>query len=216
MPRPTAIDRAALDQCIPVLARLGDGLTLEDFRTAAIREADRVARRVRRDTVLMSLFFLVLAIAILARQPYVGNPSSANAMIYAALWCIALGGLGAIASIFLHLLKLVPQQTLNASDRFEFFGRIILGCLFSLVISISMVPNVHALFMALETINRPGATGNLPSSPLLLLPFLLGYSIPLVLRLLEKIMQAVELTLGAEDSRMSGTTMRTQRRQRRG
>jgi hypothetical protein len=49
------------------------------------------------------------------------------------------------------------------------------------------------------------ASGDIPnSSPLLLLPFLAGFSITLVLNLFEKMIHAIETTIGIDDQRKLG------------
>lgn len=203
MPRPTAEARSQLDQYVQALARLGDGLTLNDFRSEAIKEAQRIGRRVQFHAVLMSVVFLTLTIGVLIAQYWLGKATP----IFAAVWSLALGGLGAVASIFLHLLKLMPQQTFNSSDQFEFFGRILLGCLFSMVLSITLVDDVYGFMNSLAASEKTR-----DRFPMALAPFILGYSIPLVLRLLEKITQAVELTIGVEDRRTTATLSRVGRR----
>lgn len=206
MPRPTAEARSQLDQYVQALARLGDGLTLNDFRSEAIKEAQRIGRRVQFQAVLMSVVFLTLTIGVLIAQYWLHDSKATP--IFAAVWSLALGGLGAVASIFLHLLKLMPQQTFNSSDQFEFFGRILLGCLFSMVLSITLVDDVYGFMNSLAALERNPKD----RFPMALAPFILGYSIPLVLRLLEKITQAVELTIGVEDRRTTATLSRVGRR----
>jgi hypothetical protein len=56
-------------------------------------------------------------------------------------------------------------------------------------------PQIAGFFTALR------AGDKLEGGVVLLLPFLAGYSIPLVLRLLEKVIRAVELTIGIDDRR---------------
>jgi len=204
--------RSNLDTYILALARFGDDLTLDDFRTKAIEAAKRTAIKVRRYVTLGSIFFLLLTLSILVAQVWLRGAEPSAAMLSAAAWSFALGGLGAVASIFLHLLKMLPQQSFNASDEFEVIGRIVLGCLFSTILSITLVPNVREFFAALE---NPKMMTSATTGPLALLPFLLGYSIPLVLRILEKVIQAVELTIGAEDRRAAIPTVRSQSRARR-
>jgi len=212
---PTASARTRLDEYLKVLSNLGDGLSVDDFRDEAIERSKRTSQRVRLYIVTASILFMVLALGILASQMFVPTPALSIAMMSAAAWAFSLGGLGAVASIFLHVLKLVPQATLNASDEFEVFGRIILGCLFSTILTITIGSKVYLFFLWLEQLKYDAATERSDSSDphyalLALLPFLLGYSIPLVLRLLEKMIQAVELTLGAEDRRIPAAVIRGQ------
>jgi hypothetical protein len=208
MPRPTPEGRALLDDIMQSLAALGDGLTIDDFRLRQILEANRTSRRVRIYIVVASILFMGIALAALY---YAQSPSEEGGIVnkkysifLAASWALALGGLGAVASIFINILKLIPQQTLRTSDEFEVIGRIVLGFLFSTILATTVVAaELTSFFDQLRT-------GEIPKSGVLLLvPFLAGYSITLVLNLLEKAIQAIQLTIGLEDRRAIG--MDTQR-----
>jgi energy-coupling factor transporter transmembrane protein EcfT len=191
MTAPNAIDRANLDGYIQSLASQGNGLTLDDFRLIQTLRAEKTAKRVKKYISTLSLLFLGLVLAVLF---YSRHPDS-NPMFLTGLWALALGGLGTCASVFLHVLKLMPQETLRSTDEFEVFGRIVLGCLFSTILTVTLAPDEMKAFF--ESVYKP----KLESSVKLLLPFLAGYSIPLVLKLLEKAIRAVELTIGMDDPR---------------
>jgi len=203
MRTPSARDRASLDEAIQGLARVSRPLTIDDFRTKTLKQASQTALRIRVYIVCSSLIFLTATLSVLLAQGAV-QPTTPNAEISAALWSFSLGGLGAVSSIFLHLLKLAPQQSINSGDEFEVVGRIILGCLFATVLSITLSRRISDFFLWLEG----QKTGSTPNGPMTLLPFLLGYSIPLVLRIIEKVIQAVEVTIGAEDTRSSNRRQR--------
>jgi hypothetical protein len=112
------------------------------------------------------------------------------------LWAIALGGLGVITSVFVSLLKIVPETTLKAGDEVEVAGRLMLGILFSFVIGLTVVPvTVGQLF------DNAQDHSSLQQSLSLLVPFLAGYSLPLVLGALDKIITVIQLTIGIEDRR---------------
>lgn len=103
---------------------------------------------------------------------------------------------------------MVPQQTLNTSDFFEVVGRTMLGCLFSVVLSLTLFPEIRQFLESLNaTVGNPDKTAGVVA----LAPFLLGYSIPLVLRLLDKVIQAIELTVGTEDRRTIANASRAGR-----
>ena len=201
MPKPTPAARATLDKIMLKLAPLGDTLTIEDFRTDTQVRTKRTAQTVRMVIVVGSVLFLALALAVIFFQSSdKGGEGALNRIFSAALWAFALGGLGAIASIFIVVLNLIPQQTLRASDLFEVIGRIILGCIFGTILATTIV--VHEVTAFFDTLR----SGNIPNSGiLLLLPFLAGFSITLVLNLFEKIIRAIELTIGIDDRRALGT-----------
>jgi quaternary ammonium compound-resistance protein SugE len=125
-----------------------------------------------------------------------GETSTRDNLFLAAVWALALGGLGAVANIFINVLKLIPQQTLSTSDLFEVVGRIILGCLFSVILATTIVASELITFF-----NKVRGNEIPANSLVLLLPFLAGYSITLVLNLLEKSIRAIEMTIGLDDRR---------------
>lgn len=192
-----AVDRSKLDEAVKVLTDLSGGLNLDDFRLSQQKIAKKTVVRIRLWVILFSVIFLGIAfydLYIAAYPPDIG--SNRPVFVYAALWAVALGGLGAITSIFLDVLKLIPQQTLRSSDEFEVIVRIILGVLFSFVISLTIVSSEVTTFFR----DMPTSAGP-KQGAVLLLPFLAGYSLSLVLSLLEKTIKAIEMTIGIEDRR---------------
>lgn len=195
--RPTANDQKMLDDCIAQLVASTDGITLDDFRPKNIRRAETVARRIRFTIVCLALLFLGLLFLPFAIRTDVETRS--YVMMLVAIWSLALGGLGAIASIFLHLLKIIPQATYRSNDEFEIIGRIVLGCLFSTIFGLTFANSeMQTLFRSFQACDPQTCKSQ---TVMLMLPFLSGYSITLVLGLLEKAIRAVELTIGIEDRR---------------
>jgi len=189
--RASAADRAALDDWIKQLAQIGDGLTLDDFRLHNIHATEQAERRVRRILYYAGGIFMLTLLAELVDAPkLIGLP-----MLWCGTWAMALGGLGAVASVFVTVLKLAPQDVPQKPEQLEVVGRIFLGCLFSLIFALVVIPSELKGFLSfiVNEAKAPPASG-----AKLLLPFLCGYSIPLVLGLLGKAIQAVEITLGFE------------------
>jgi len=187
----TATDRADLDSYIRILAAAGGDLTLETFRERRIQQAIKTEGRVRNILYGAGLLFMALLVAQFVWFDRFGERG------WIVSWTLSLGGLGAVASLLLHVLKLMPQEALQRSDRFEVPGRIFLGCLFSLVLSLTLI--FQPLTDFYDTISKLESGGAPKAGLQLLLPFLCGYSIPLVLGLLAKSIQAIELTLGLTD-----------------
>lgn len=210
MPTPSPKARAALDSYIEALTSLTDGLTLDDFRIETLIKAQQASIRVRRlvqrlNAIFMLLVFLILICAPLIAQinlPFVSNGAERFALFFGALWALALGGLGAVASIYLHVLKVRVQEALRTTDEFEVKGRIFLGCLFATVLAITLTATELNTFFAALIKAPSNAADSIPKGEgglKLLMPFLAGYSLPLVLKLLEKAIQSIELTLGLDD-----------------
>src|SRR5574338_335353 len=198
----TADARVRLDRYIGELVRLGDGLTVDDFRRESMLRAADSARRVRRLLVYGTVSFLVLLVFTLVLQfVYVSTHSPIPVIIAVSIWSFALGGLGAVASLFTRVLKLTPEQAISASDEFEVIGRMILGSIFSMIISTALNEDLSNFFRWLQQ----AELGENPPAPhqsiLMLAPFLLGYSIPLALAVLQKFLAAIELVFGIDDQR---------------
>jgi hypothetical protein len=204
----SAEDREELDRAIFALSQISESFTLDDFREAQIVAAHRTKQRIRAyilgfgalflTTCFFDLFLASRTNDLVISPSSQAIPESHYTFVYGAIWAAALGGLGAVASIFLDILKLIPENTLKKSDEFEVFGRILLGVLFSFVLSSTLLSD------ELNTFFSKLATGQLSkdgSNLKLLLPFLAGYSLPLVLGLLDKAIRAIELTIGVDDRR---------------
>ena len=90
-------------------------------------------------------------------------------------------------------LRLVPAEKLIASDPFEINGRIVLGSLFSMVLSVSILADdVNKFFVAV--IDRTDLSAGVG----LLIPFFVGYAITLALAFMQKLMTALEIAFSLE------------------
>lgn len=213
-----AEDRASLDMLIQQLHMAGDGLTVQDFTDEALLAATQAARRVKQHLFIFTMLFLYLIGFTLVAQFFahrVGQPN-ATAMASLAVWSFALGGIGAVVSVFLNMLRLIPAQVINTGDEFEVVTRVVLGCLFSLVLTLTLNADLAQFFRSLQDAEMDACSGSTRQGLMALSPFLLGYSITLVLSILEKSLMAVEIALGVEDRRVTPVGKRGQRRLRKG
>ena len=197
MTGPTPDQRAELDRYIALLARSAGDLTIESFREAAVQRTAMADANVRRLLYWAGGLFMLALVAQFAFPTLFGGPR----FRWVVVWTLALGGLGAVSSLLLHILKLTPQQPQQRPEELEAAARIFLGCLFSLVLSLGLLaPEMHAFadyVMAPEVAGDTTAAAAVKAEAVkvqLLFPFLCGYSIPLVLGLLDKLIQAVETT----------------------
>lgn len=213
-----AEDRALLDALIQQLHLAGDGLTVQDFTDEALLAAKQAARRVKQYLFFFTALFLALIGITLAAQfaaHEFGKPN-ASAMASLAVWSFALGGLGAVISVFLNMLRLIPAQVINTGDEFEVVTRVVLGCLFSLVLTLALNEDLAQFFRSLQEAETTAESRTTRQGLMALSPFLLGYSITLVLSVLEKSLMAIEIALGVEDRRTTLAGKRGQRRLRKG
>jgi hypothetical protein len=205
MPAPTPADRAALDHCMEALASPDSSVTVDDFRLRGILRSERSRRQIRRFILIASIAFLAVALAVLFVP-------IRNKLFSAAVWALALGGLGAVSAIFVNTLNLVPQQTLKTYDFFEVWGRTVLGCIFGVILATTIaVAEITEFFRSLDQ-DKP-----LNSSVQLLVPFFAGFSTTLVLNLFEKMIKSIETTIGIENQRsLAGDARRPERSRRTG
>jgi len=188
-------DRIALDLAIQELAAATlTTHTLEEFRVQQSPALTTATLQVRRLVLGASAVFLGLAFATLVAQQWTSDHPAVIALTV-AVWSLALGGLGAVANAFLHVLNLVSERNLDSADVFAVGGRIVLACLFSVALTPTLALPIRDFFRAMHS----SGSLDVPQSLLILLPFLFGYSIPLVLRILDKLIEAVEVLIGADE-----------------
>jgi hypothetical protein len=207
MPTPSPEARTQLDKSARALAAVAREkrlfLTLDDFRPDKIAQAVRVERQIRRSlfiwtSALLSLMFSVLIFAAFSwlaalscPQPS-GGDSVSPAALYAGLWSFGMGGLGAVVNLFSVYLRLLPPEALRESDAFEVNGRILLGCLFSTVLSLTLLPWRFTTFF--QQLHSGTLTGGID----LLIPFGVGYAIPFALALMQRFIRALEFVFGID------------------
>lgn len=214
MPTPSAEARIRLDNSSRALAAVAREkrlfLTLDDFHPDKIAQAVRVEQRIRRSLfywtfTLLGLLFVVLILGAFFR---LGSSSSAQisvgdsvspAALYAGIWTFAMGGLGAVVNLFSVYLRLLPAEALRESDAFEVNGRILLGCLFSTVLSLTVLAKSVTTFF--EQLTAPGA---LEGGIYLLIPFGVGYAIPFALALMQRFIRALEFIFAIDEGSARG------------
>lgn len=182
--------RVQLDRAVLHLTQEGDVL-LDEFRPD-IFERNRSTRRIiRRGCVSAGCAFLVLAFATLFLR--ILEPRLTTS-IPVAFWAISMGGLGSVTSMIIAQTKGDTRRTYPPGAIYDAIGRIMLGILFSFAISTTAIhAEVSGLFE-----NPPGSFGFWQSS-MQLLPFVIGYSLPLALGILDKVVRAIAAAFGIDD-----------------
>jgi hypothetical protein len=110
-------------------------------------------------------------------------------------WTMSLGGLGAIGFLAVNSLAIQADATFDISNRALVAMRIVLGALFGSVISL---PFCLPGFVQFAEAVAQGVDLDATRGALLLIPFLLGFSTPLVLAVLGRLVTGVETVFGID------------------
>jgi len=116
-----------LEKHLVALLKRSNGLTLDDFRPAAVEYTARASRRIRWYLGCSTLLFLMLCVMVLYWQLFCEEPSyrQAKAIISVAAWSFALGGIGAVSNLFLHMVKVDAQSALTITISKSLVSRVI-------------------------------------------------------------------------------------------
>lgn len=230
MPAPSPEGRTLLDDSVQRLALLALeknlDLSIEKFKPKNVAEAERAKWRIRHWLILWTgvLVFIIINVLILAAfSVYLKSGSITprnvveidnipntlpSVLLLSTLWFTAMGGLGAVTNLFSVYLQLRPTEGLSESDIFVVNARIILGCIGSLVVSLTVLaPYASQFFKDVLAFQIP--TGGWR----LLIPFIIGFAFPLALALLQRLIRTVEFFLGIDLS--NDRSERSATRQRR-
>ncbi len=124
--------------------------------------------------------------------------------LFHSLLSIGLGFLGAVVFGLFYVLKVVPQQVFDVSDEFSNYARFLVGGLLGWFVYFAMVQEYFTQAFG------PDDPDMSKIGIWLMLPFLVGYSSSLAVGILNKMLKAVEITLGLEDRRELAFTRRKQ------
>ena len=131
-----------------------------------------------------------------------------------AILAALMGLLGAVVYTLFGFLGVIPQSEFNRSDEFAGYTRLTLGLLLGFVFYASFAVAEFENFMKItggdKNSDSTNGAADVKSAALLMLPFLAGYSTTLVVGLLGKVIQSIEITLGLEDVRDRRTKSRRQ------
>lgn len=216
IPRPEA--RTLLDDAAQRLALVALEknlkLSIGDFEPESVIQAERVQRDIRRWLVrwtfmLVCVLISVLAIGLFFVATSDSDPTNAGnvteianplvrpfyTLLLSSLWFTAMGGLGAVTNLFSIYLQLRPTEGLNENDTFVINARIILGCIGSFVVSLTVLaPYASQFFMELAAFKS--VTGGWR----LLIPFIIGFAFPFALAFLQRLIRTFEFFLGIDIS----------------
>jgi hypothetical protein len=110
------------------------------------------------------------------------------------VWLVSLGAMGAIAFLYVNALALQIDSSVDVASSGFSLMRVILGALFGLVIGLPLGRDSFLRFcdvLAGRTTETDDSDGLL-----LLLPFVLGFSTPLVLSVLNRTVESLQSLFG--------------------
>ena len=115
------------------------------------------------------------------------------------LWTLALGAMGAAAFLAINSLALQSGTAVDIGDRGLIRIRTVVGAVFGFVLALPV--SFHAFNSFIKTllsveIPPDNVALNLPNITQVLLPFFLGFSTSLVLRVLDRFVSAIEALFG--------------------
>jgi hypothetical protein len=146
-------------------------------------------------TVLFFLSILFLIIPILV--PMLRAEAQAPPLLTFGCflgWIATLGALGSIAFILVNALGIQVDPTVDVTNKDSTMFRVLLGALFSLVLTLPFGYRSFVNFYKL--ISDEKATFQVQEASLLLAPFLFGFSTSLVLTVLNRLVEGVQTLFG--------------------
>lgn len=191
-PTITADDITALDKAISSITRSTYPLTINNVNQVMHAHAE-IPKELRLILMTGGVVGVAGAILCVLGLTYHWWP----VFLTCSLLAICFGFLGSVVYGFFSALKITPSTNFTDYDRYDSYARLVLGILLGWVFYFTFVQSDFAAF------TKPGSD-SVSTKITILLPFLAGYSTSLVVNLLNKVIGAVQLTLGLEDRTPGG------------
>jgi hypothetical protein len=142
------------------------------------------------------IFILVGAVSLVLAIQAVGSEPIWGVALF-VVWLICLGALGSIAFIAMNFLSVQTDATFDLSNFKLVALRIVLGALFALIITLPLGYEGFQTFASNIAMEAGRSSESIASeAPLLLLPFVLGFSTSLVMLVLNRLVDAVQSFFG--------------------
>jgi len=146
--------------------------------------------------MVLALVALVTSVtlSIVPPPPLLTPSPTVEHLIAFMVWLMSLGGMGAVAFIYVNALSIQIDPNVDVINRGFVAMRTILGALFAIVLTLPYGYHAYLVF-CLQV--KLGATPDDINQPILLLmPFVLGFSTPLVLAVLNRVIDSVQIFFG--------------------
>lgn len=161
-----------------------------------------------------------LMLAIIAPSIHLfGSQAGTNVFPFYLVWLLCLGAIGSVAFIGMNALAVQQDITFDLTNARLMSLRIVLGALFALVLALPFGYDSFLAFCELigtgpRGTNIPGPGGERTSmyatiteqAIMLLLPFVLGFSTSLVILILNRMVEAIQVFFGKSSGGPSGAT----------
>ena len=196
----TATDRTKLDTVIEQLTAVTLPITIDSISDKPESDDYKDFKRLLIKLGGLSLILAILGFSLSAASAkWTWIPREDTDSILA----IGLGLLGAVVYSLFNVLSVVPAQAFNPDDIYYNKARLFLGVLLGWLFYFAFAMKVYRKLPIIEA----------PKDVLILLvPFMAGYSTKFVVGVLERVIAALEITLGIEEKRDIGTKRLLSRR----
>jgi hypothetical protein len=145
---------------------------------------------------LVPIVFAAVGVTALVLAVLSG-PGAVQILPFYIVWLVCLGAVGSIAFIAMNALSVQDDATFDLTNDRLMILRIVLGGLFALVITLPLGFEGFVTFVENITSGTGRGSDSIVSeAPLLLLPFVLGFSTTLVILILNRLVEAVQSFFG--------------------
>jgi hypothetical protein len=158
-------------------------------------------------TLLVIATLALIAALHIGEQP--GKQQNVLFILCFICWFAATGALGSTAFIYVNALSIQVDATADITSRTLVIMRLILGALFAVMLAL---PFGSQPFHNFSESLSPGKTINPTDNILLLLPFIMGFSTPLVLAVLGRLIQGARVLFGLPHDAFNANSHRSSKR----
>jgi hypothetical protein len=183
------------DRALSELTRITFPVTIDTLSSEA---ESREYKRFKK--ILFGTGVFTLIVAIIGFCLSVKPPIGISHMLANSILALALGLLGAVVYSLFNVLRIIPPQAFNPSDEYANYARLLLGLLLGWLFYFSFALEAFLQLEGFRVIQD-----DTKNTFYLLIPFVAGYSTKFVISLLERLISALEITLGVEDKRDAST-----------
>jgi hypothetical protein len=152
---------------------------------------------------LLPFYLMVAAVLCLGGSIWSAAANNSQAFVTSyIMWLMTTGALGSAAFVYVNALSIQVDPTVNVISIALIRMRLLLGALFALMLALPFgLASFHSLSKSLTSLD---SNIDIKEGSLLLLPFLLGFSTPLVLSILNRLVVSVQAFFGVQERSDTG------------